>query len=128
MFDTLLSVQGVGGRIAIALLSEFSEDDLYHILLNENKRALCKVSGIGDRLASRIVSELKHKIAKMDFKEDTAVPFKNNVFDDVRSALLNLGYANADINIALSDSTFTDVTEFNQLLKFALRKLSGATK
>lgn len=128
MFDTLLSVQGVGGRIAIALLSEFSEDDLYHILLNENKRALCKVNGIGDRLASRIVSELKHKIAKMDFKEDMAVPFKNDVFDDVRSALLNLGYANADINMALSDSTFTDVTEFNQLLKFALRKLSGATK
>ena len=131
MFDALTSVQGVGGRIAIALLSEFTEDELYHILLNEDKRMLCKANGIGERLASRIISELKHKIAKMDLKKVSASVKSTLVrkeIDDVKSALSNLGYANTDISLALSDPAFSEINEFDQILKLALKKLSGAHK
>lgn len=130
MFDALVSVQGVGGRIAVALLSAFTDEELYNALISENQLILCRANGVGERLAARIISELKHKITKICLTPEITShnSNKSTLFNDVKSALSNLGYNSTEIDKALLDKISDDIHNFDDLFKLALKKLSGANK
>ncbi len=111
-FSLLQTVQGVGAKVALGILSLFGSDELTQIVAAADKTALTRVSGVGPKVAGRIVSELKDKVAKMDLgsgafvataqgassadKTTAASPDSSAAAGDAVSALVNLGYGRAD--------------------------------
>ncbi|MDR2766314.1 MAG: Holliday junction branch migration protein RuvA [Holosporaceae bacterium] len=127
-FNMLISVQGVGGKVAIAILSALSDDDLYNAFLSGDKTILTRADGVGPKLASRIIMELKDKIVgKADLNTATMKTLSEpGVVGDVVSALSNLGYQRTDILRAISSAQFDKNCRFDVLLKLILHKLSGS--
>lgn len=99
-FLVLTSVQGVGMRIGIALLSIGSPSEIIQAVASGNKEKLTQAEGVGPKLATRIINELKDKIQKLDINisisSNEEVLADNNQHDTL-SALLSLGYKRNDI-------------------------------
>lgn len=117
-FDVLLSVNGVGPKAALAILSTLSMNELRDSLISGNDSAFRSVPGVGPKLAERIVLELKQKVAKLVGFQATpdspniltlerqagsrqGVSMQDPIVNDVRSALENLGFKAKDIDPVL---------------------------
>lgn len=117
-FRLLTTVQGVGVKMALAILSMFAAGDLARIIGAQDKKSMTAASGVGPKLAERIVTELKNKVhlmpgstgfampelsgnAKKGAKKSDAAP-KVDVAGDAVSALTHLGYSRADAFAAVS--------------------------
>lgn len=124
-FNTLTSVQGVGGRVAIAILSALSDEDIYNGFLSGDKNTFTRASGVGPKLSLRIISELKDKIVgKIDVIQNTEISTQSTIVNDVISALINLGYQRGDIVSAISKIEGADILSFDDLLKLTLNKVA----
>lgn len=125
-FNTLVSVPGVGGKVAMAILSALNDDDIYKAFLNSDKTMLTRADGVGPKLASRLISELKDKIVgKIDLR--VLPEIKNSesaVIQDVISAISNLGYQRIEILEAISKLDIKNDENFELLFKKVLAKLS----
>lgn len=131
LFNLLTSVQGIGGRSAIAILSTLTDDELIYALANDDKQMLCRANGIGEKAAVKIIAELKSKIGKILNKTictGERLGTVSHVMLDVKSALANLGYAQPDINNVISSIELHDGYSFDTLLKLALKKISESKK
>ncbi|MAZ02338.1 MAG: Holliday junction branch migration protein RuvA [Sneathiella sp.] len=103
-FLLLQTVQGVGARVALGILSLYAGDELTQIVAAQDKTALTRVSGVGPKVAGRITAELKDKVAKMDLGpvafnaevSSSAPKPAQGAAGDAVSALVNLGYGRAD--------------------------------
>ncbi|MDR1236188.1 MAG: Holliday junction branch migration protein RuvA [Holosporaceae bacterium] len=128
-FNTLTSVQGVGGKVAVAILSALSDDDIYNAFLSGDKNVFTRADGVGPKLATRIITELKEKIVgKIDVSTAvTATPktSESGVINDVISALANLGYQKSDIMRVIFAMQPNKDVSFDALLKSVLKKLSS---
>ncbi|MDR0555448.1 MAG: Holliday junction branch migration protein RuvA [Holosporaceae bacterium] len=127
-FNTLTSVQGVGGKVAMAILSVLSDEDIYHVFLTSDKNMLTRADGVGPRLALRIITELKEKvIGKVNLNIPMTIPASSEpgVWSDVISALVNLGYQRADILRVISSLQMSEDAGFDVLLKRVLTRLSS---
>lgn len=94
LFEKLIGVSGVGPKTALALLSGLPVDDAAAAIANGDEARLQKIPGVGKKTAARLVLELRDKVAA----EARAAPSaKPSALDDVRSALLNLGYKGPQI-------------------------------
>jgi len=97
MFLQLISVSGIGPKVALAILSGITVDKLAANIISQDVTALNKVKGVGKKTAARIVLELKDKIAK-DYESAEVVKPKKDaepepiVNDDAVMALMTLGY------------------------------------
>ncbi len=100
-FKMLISVSGVGSRAGLAILSEYSAEQIAMFISSGNSASFTKVSGIGNKTAQRIVLELKDKLKSTGNKENL-IPMagiasaSKNITDAVQ-ALAVLGYSQADI-------------------------------
>ena len=95
LFEKLLTISGVGPKLAITVLSGLSADRLVAAILVGEHGTLTRIPGIGKKTAERIVLELKDKLdalATAGTALETGPPSLGAVADDVLSALLNLGY------------------------------------
>lgn len=95
LFEKLLTISGVGPKLAITVLSGISADRLVAAIRGSDLATLTKIPGIGKKTAERIVLELKDKLdalAVPGAAAETGIPSLGAVADDVLSALLNLGY------------------------------------
>jgi Holliday junction DNA helicase RuvA len=112
LFLQLISVSGVGAKMAIAMLSAMNADEIILALRTENLAKLTAIPGVGRKTAERLVIELRDKVMKMiapetetaaltDAKEKQSVDL---VFDDALSALINLGYQRAAAEKALKSA------------------------
>jgi Holliday junction DNA helicase RuvA len=127
-FNTLIAVQGVGGKVAISILSALSDDDIYNAFLTGDKDMFTRADGVGPKLATRIITELKDKIVgKIDFNPGMSAPstHESSVLGDVISALSNLGYQRGDILRIISSMQVDPNANFNTLLKQILGKISS---
>jgi Holliday junction DNA helicase RuvA len=127
-FNTLTSVQGVGGKVAVAILSALSDEDIYNAFLTADKNMFTRADGVGQKLATRIITELKEKIVgKVDFAVGAEMPMLSEpgVIGDVVSALSNLGYQKADVLRAIASIQPDSNVGFDVLLKRVLSKLSS---
>ncbi len=129
IFNLLSTVKGVGGKVAIAILSALSDSEIKFCLLNDDKAPFRKADGVGDQLATRIVSELKSKAKKFfkDFVCDGSPDslHLNNVSNDVISALVGLGYTKSDILKALSVDSICELNDFESMFKETIKRLSS---
>jgi Holliday junction DNA helicase RuvA len=94
-FRVLTTVQGVGGKVALAILSAMSPRDLIGAIAAGDKASLTRAQGVGPRLAVRLLTELKDKTGAMPTSTGvsyTPVAAAATVADDALSALVNLGY------------------------------------
>ena len=126
-FNKLNSVQGVGGKVAISILSALSEDDIYNAFLTEDKNMFTRADGVGAKLATRIISELKDKVVgkvELNMVVGMKIP-QSNVVNDVISALMNLGYQKPDILRTISTIEIDNDPQFDTLLRQVLGKLSA---
>ena len=93
-FKMLISISGVGPKIALAVLSSLTVDDLQKYIISGNIHALQKLPGIGKKTAERIVLELKDKVIKLETESagDGTISV-NLIAQEALSALITLGYS-----------------------------------
>jgi len=97
-YRLLISVQGVGMRVALSLLSLGEPPELAAAISSQDKTFIARAEGVGPKLAARIVNELKDKVVRLGFSTSTAkvIPLtqsrKPDLLQDAVSALINLGY------------------------------------
>ena len=133
MFQVMISVSGIGPRLAMNILSGIGAGELVDAITGGNLRRLLHVPGVGRKMAERLVLELKDKVLKLDrgpaTVQDRTHPLTaaEALREDALSALLNLGYKNGPAREAVEkvlqeeDST----PPLDILLKKALQLLSG---
>jgi Holliday junction DNA helicase RuvA len=100
VFTLLISVAGVGPRVATNILSYISPTG-FASAISTGELERKKIPGIGPKLASRLTTELKDKISELGAHEESVK--KAGVIEDVMSALLNLGYKRAEIDERISE-------------------------
>ena len=127
-FVMLTNISGVGGKLALSVLSTLSVSDLITAIQKNDEDKLSSVPGIGKKSASRIVLELKDKIARLD--SDLALPTKpalpDQIQDDAASALVNLGYRSRDVKDIITKTCRDQNTPLllDHLIREALKQLS----
>lgn len=128
-FQQLMTVQGVGARVALAILSVLTPEELLLAIYNQDKTMVARADGVGPKLAARIVNELKDKKMITGLGDVNPLQVSNNhnhAISDSLSALENLGYkrfeASAAVQAAVDKHGSSATTAI--LLKAALASLS----
>lgn len=128
LFLMLISVAGIGPRLAINILSGIGPEELLNAIAEEDISRLCRIPGIGKKTAQRIILELKEKSKEMISLEGIKYPDKKDEFivKDAISALINLGYPEDTAEIAIKKVTshVKDLT-LETLIKESLKILAG---
>lgn len=126
LFRRLLAVNGVGPRLGLSILSELQPDDVVRAVHTEDLKTFTRVSGIGKKTAQRLLLELKSALDDFSFTLSTATPAATGVFDDLRSALQNLGFPATRIEDTVSElrELEPDAESLDGLLRKALKMLS----
>jgi Holliday junction DNA helicase RuvA len=129
-FRLLTTVQGVGAKLALAILSVLSSGDLTQAILVQDKTSLTRASGVGPKLAVRIVTELKDKVGGIALGPVAAVAGATEPTGpvaDAVSALINLGYRRAEAFGAVAQATkrLGPNAALDVLIKAGLKELSA---
>jgi holliday junction DNA helicase RuvA len=106
-FRLLQTVQGVGARVALAVLSVLGPDELARAVAAQDRAALARASGVGPRLAGRIASELKDRLTELPAPAGALAPGPTAMTlggpaDDAVSALVHLGYGRSEAHAAVA--------------------------
>jgi len=131
LFEILLTVNGIGPRLALSLLSGITPRDFIGAVFTEDRTTLTRIPGVGKKMADRIILELRDKLVRFDAAEaggtikDKTRPM-DTLRDDALSALVNLGYKKSTAKTIL-DRVFDDspgVMSLEEALKKALQMMS----
>jgi Holliday junction DNA helicase RuvA len=122
LFEHLISVAGIGPKLAITILSGMEVDTLVGAIAEENVARLSTIPGVGRKTAERMALELKDKVTELS---PAAVPGgPQGIRQDVLSALVNLGYRRRDAERAL-DKVEEPADHFEEMLRQTLRVLAS---
>ncbi|MEZ5648504.1 MAG: Holliday junction branch migration protein RuvA [Alphaproteobacteria bacterium] len=133
-FRLLTTVQGVGAKVALAILSVLSPDEILQAIAAQDKALMTRADGVGPKLAARIVAELKDKAGAVAIgapigvsNRDAANESGKAPLQDTVSALVNLGYGRSEAFGAASKavSKLGDTATVDILIKAALRELAA---
>ena len=126
IFQILLSVSGVGAKMAIELLNEFDACDLISLVIDGNFKELTRAKGVGPKLAQKIILELKDKLMKTELPRTSCKLPKSQAFDDTQAVLLSLGYEENEIEDVLEKimPTIQDHSNSEEVIRKALTCLS----
>jgi Holliday junction DNA helicase RuvA len=126
LFERLISVSGVGPKLAVNVLSGIDAAELMEALRSSDVARLTRVPGVGKKTAERLVLELKDKLPPMTATTEAPTPAPNTAKEDLLSALANLGYSRPEaekgVDRALRDAAGAP---FEDLLRRTLAILSG---
>lgn len=128
LFERLIGVNGVGPRLALAILSGIEPPMLVRAIRTADVARLTGIPGIGKKTAERIALELKDKLAttaSADETDSATAVGDGDLRGDVISALLNLGYQRSPVERAVSAALKRRPTGFEGTLRQALRELAG---
>jgi len=133
-FRLLQTVQGVGAKVALAVLGTLRPADLANAIALRDKAAIARTPGVGPRVAERIVTELKEKVPAFSDVDPAVVKLSGDMEDnrapqpvrDAISALVNLGYGQpqAAAAIAAAASSAGEGAETAQLIRLGLKELA----
>jgi len=129
VFDLLLTVKGIGPKLAMGVLSAISPEEFYHAVVSQNEKLLTSLPGVGRKTAERIMVELRDRIGLSQRKDTEKSVTGEDVFGEAIEALLALGYGWQEAKDALDRvlwerSGSLARVDLETLLKEALRKLA----
>ena len=138
-FIEILSIRGVGSQIGMGILNKFSIGEVINAIKTQNKKLICSVPGIGQKMSDRLILELKNKFkSEIQFEEEKANdefeikdPEINKMIEDLQLTLQSLNYKNKEIKtilpIIINEVDFRAKKEsnlsFEDLLKLAMNYL-----
>ena len=127
-FGLLTSVQGVGSRVALAILSALSADELHSAIAAGDHRMIARANGVGPKLAQRIANELKDKAGGVALGPGGGgvAPARGGFAADAVSALLNLGFRPAEASeaVAKAEAEIGPEATLDALVRSALKKVA----
>lgn len=136
-FRLLLNVQGVGAKVALAILSTFALKELARAIATQDKTLVTRAPGVGPRVAQRIVSELKDKLPAasleiagmgdvVDFTGQAGLGVEKSDVADALSALINLGYSQSQATQAVAQARLSlgDSADAAHLIRGGLQELA----
>ena len=124
LFEKLITVSGIGPKLAITILSGMAADEMVGAIRGNDIARLTRIPGIGKKTAERMVLELRDKLPQSMPAAAPAVPAMNATEEDVLSALINLGYQRAAAEKALASAKKDGKTaSFDSLFRDALGAL-----
>ena len=124
LFEKLITVSGIGPKVALAALSSYAPDQLANLIAAQDVAAVQRIPGIGKKTASRIILELKGSLDQGIgglFAEDERTV--NKAMEGAAEALLSMGFTTAEIDLALKGAP--DDGSESALLQYALKKLGS---
>jgi Holliday junction DNA helicase RuvA len=130
LFELLLSVNGIGPKLAINLLSGIAAADFIRAVFKEDRQTLTKIPGVGKKMAERIILELRDRVIKLapaeiqkEIKPESSL---DAVREDALSAMVNLGYKKSYARSVLDQIVDGSARQWNLegILKEALKRLS----
>ncbi|MEZ5930721.1 MAG: Holliday junction branch migration protein RuvA [Alphaproteobacteria bacterium] len=135
-FRLLQTVQGVGARVALALLSALTPDQLAQAIMAKDKAAFTRASGVGPRLAQRLISELQSKIGELPTASVVTLPSSAGAagtagtagpLEDAASALVNLGYGRSEAHgaVAKAIAGLGEEADVEALIRAGLKELTA---
>ena len=140
-FIEILSIRGVGSQIGMGILNKFSITEVINAIKTQNKKLICSVPGVGQKMSDRLILELKNKFTSELILEDKKRqdefgiknPENNQIIEDLQITLKSLNYKNKDINTILPILTKEvdllakkeNTLSFENLLKLAMNYLDN---
>jgi Holliday junction DNA helicase RuvA len=129
-FRLLCTVQGVGARMALAILSVLSPAELAQAIVAQDKVAVARANGVGTKLATRVITELKEKAGKIAFAPSAGEAGRAGpgaVPEDAVSALVNLGYRRSEAfgAVAHAARALGSKAPLEAVIKAGLKELSA---
>jgi holliday junction DNA helicase RuvA len=125
LFEKLITVSGIGPKLAITILSGMAADEMVNAIRGNDIARLTRIPGIGKKTAERMVLELRDKMTIEKAGEVPAAPSMSPIEEDVLSALMNLGYQRAAAEKALAAVSKSGKTgPFDTMFREALAILS----
>jgi Holliday junction DNA helicase RuvA len=123
-FRALTSIQGVGGRLALAILSVLSPDELARAAANADKALISQANGVGPKLAARIANELQGKLGVTGLGTGATPAPRAGAASDALSALANLGFKPAEASAAVNaaQGELGPDASLDALVRLALKK------
>jgi holliday junction DNA helicase RuvA len=126
LFERLISVSGVGPRLAVNILSGIDATELLEALRGSDVARLTRVPGVGKKTAERLVLELKDKLPAPAAPAEAPAAAPRSTKDDLLSALANLGYSRPEAEKGVDRALRDDAgAPFEDLLRRTLAILSG---
>lgn len=138
-FRTLIGIERVGNRMALAILGAMPPQSIVHAVISKDATAFTRISGVGAKLAERILVELKDKVLKLPVDAGmpahsgapakrsngkTTTPAEANHTQDAISALVNLGYGRSDAaRAAMTAAAEAEDSSLDLLIKRSLKEL-----
>lgn len=129
-FKLIISVSGVGAKIGLALLSQFTYESLMLNIASGDAKALTAASGVGIKLAQRIILELKDKVGSIVVSDEAVSEIKavgnassNTNSKEAVEALVSLGYSLSEASLAVGK--LDQSLDIDALIKGALKLLAG---
>lgn len=132
IFNILISVSGVGSKMALTLLDEFQSSELIGFVIEGNYKELTRAKGVGPKLAQKIILELKDKLMNYQTNEPVKVSGLSakqdtQAVEDAQMVLVSLGYEREEIKNAIAKSVpvLKENASAEEILKEALKVLSA---
>ena len=128
-YRLLISVQGVGARMALAMLGALTPQDIAQAIQTDDKALLARAPGVGPKLAQKIILALHEKLPDSYLSTSFTQASENAAYTDALAALVQLGYSRAHARQAIIQSQSIDNTgaaantDTQDIIKAALRKL-----
>jgi Holliday junction DNA helicase RuvA len=122
LFEKLITVSGIGPKLAITILSGMPADEMVNAIRGNDIARLTRIPGIGKKTAERMVLELRDKLPVEKHGEIAAIPVLSAVEEDVLSALVNLGYQRAAAEKVLN--SISKSGRFDTMFREALAAVS----
>lgn len=135
LFKALISVNGVGPKLAIAILSTFNTKEIVDIILENEPKIFIKVPGLGIKKAQKIILDLKDKVKKLEFSEiinenSNALNGNNTssseillMKEDLKLALESLGYADTDVSKWIKNDELIKIKNISEAIKIILKRI-----
>ncbi len=123
-FEQLIAINGVGPKVALALLSVMDARSLYKAIADEDQQRLALAPGVGKKLAARLVLELKGKLPAAVLVGSTSSTPSGRIQAEVLEALMGLGYSTAEAQQALVKIPQDQGMTLEQQITYALRSFA----
>lgn len=130
-FRKLTSVNGVGAKVALSLLSDLTPDRLVIAIASGDEKALTRAPGVGKKIAQRILLELREKLGAISsdnavLEKVSAVQNSTGARSEAAAALVMLGYSQSEAALTLAGCD--DSLTVEEMIKLALKQLSKQTQ